>query len=186
MFHTPNVHLTPLQAEALGLPLVVQETGGTKEEELEDLRRAVEKARDNHGVEGVVSGAIESAYQAERIQRVCRILDLWCFNPLWKRDQHELLSEIERRGYEVIVSGVFAFPFDESWLGRMIDAALIESLRSIEAKYKISPSGEGGEIETTVLCAPFFRKKIEILSAEKICERHAGVFAVREARLVGK
>ena len=32
MFHTPNIHLTKVQAEAIGLPLLAVETEGRKEE----------------------------------------------------------------------------------------------------------------------------------------------------------
>ncbi|HJH26693.1 MAG TPA: ATP-binding protein, partial [Methanophagales archaeon] len=40
MFHTPAVELVELQAEAIGLPLIMEETQGEKEKELEDLRAA--------------------------------------------------------------------------------------------------------------------------------------------------
>ena len=33
MFHTPNISLTELQAQALGAPLITKETYGKKEEE---------------------------------------------------------------------------------------------------------------------------------------------------------
>ncbi|MCX6690620.1 MAG: diphthine--ammonia ligase, partial [Methanoregula sp.] len=86
MFHTPNVHLVPLQAEAAGLPLVSVETEGIKEDELADLSRAIRLAVERHGIEGVVTGALLSVYQGTRIQRICRDLELWCFNPLWYTD----------------------------------------------------------------------------------------------------
>ena len=41
MFHTPNIHLTDLQAEALEIPILVQTTKGEKEEELEDLDQLI-------------------------------------------------------------------------------------------------------------------------------------------------
>jgi diphthine-ammonia ligase len=69
LFHTPNVHLTSLQAEAMGLPIVARATRGEKEAELDDLRAALEEARDVHGIEGAVSGAVASVYQATRFQR---------------------------------------------------------------------------------------------------------------------
>jgi diphthamide synthase (EF-2-diphthine--ammonia ligase) len=37
-----------------------------------------------------------------------------------------------------------------------------------QEQYGISPSGEGGEIETTVLDAPMFKQKIEIKSITKL------------------
>ncbi|MBN2142324.1 hypothetical protein JW711_03250, partial [Candidatus Woesearchaeota archaeon] len=60
MFHTPNISLTKLQAEAIGLPLIEQETMGEKEKELEDLKRAIERAKVEFGAEGIVTGAVES------------------------------------------------------------------------------------------------------------------------------
>ena len=186
MFHTANVTLTSLQAEAMDLPLVEQTTEGKKEEELKDLENAIRKAVQTFGIEGVVSGAIESVYQASRIQRICHRLDLWCFNPLWKRDQRELLEEILRRGFATLVSGVFAYPLDKTWLGKQIDPALIERLFTLAERYGISPSGEGGELETTVLNAPLFKKKIQILDANVQAKGDSGIFTVKKAKLVQK
>ena len=95
----------------------------------------------------------------ERVQRICYRLGLWCFNPLWKHDQKELLEELLEKKFNVVISGIFAYPLDEKWLGKQIDDKLIERLLELQQKYGISPSGEGGEIETTVLDAPLFRKE---------------------------
>ena len=73
-------------------------------------------------IEGVVTGAVESVYQAERVQRICNQLGLWCFNPLWKHDQKALLEELLEKKFKVIISGIFAYPLDEKWLGKQIDA----------------------------------------------------------------
>ncbi|TRO53705.1 TIGR00289 family protein, partial [Candidatus Bathyarchaeota archaeon] len=45
---------------------------------------------------------------------------------------------------------------------------------------------EGGEIETTVLDAPLFKKKIEILDSEMEAKGNSGVFRIKKARLTGK
>src|SRR4030043_1186663 len=71
MFHTPNIDITALQAEAIGLPLIRKVTEGKPEEELKDLEEAIAQAGNDFQVEGVVSGAVESVYQSEGIQRVC-------------------------------------------------------------------------------------------------------------------
>ena len=186
MFHTPNIDMSALQAEALGLPQVARYTKGEKEKELEDLEGAIAQAVKEYGIEGVVTGAVESVYQAERVQRICHQLGLWCFNPLWKHEQKKLLEELLEKGFRVIISGVFAYPLDETWLGRQIDTKMIERLVELQGKYGLSPSGEGGEIETTVLDAPLFKKKIEILSSNVEYKGNAGVFTVKKARLVPK
>ncbi len=186
MFHTPNIDLTSLQAEALKLPLVTQPTEGKKEEELDDLQRAITTAVNQFQIEGVVTGAVESVYQSTRIQGICHQLNLWCFNPLWKRNQKELLEELIRKRFMVIISGVFAYPLDERWLGKEISPDVISSLVKLEREFAISPSGEGGEIETTVLDAPMFARRIEVIRHRVEAKGNSGVFYVDEARLVQK
>jgi ABC transporter with metal-binding/Fe-S-binding domain ATP-binding protein len=186
MFHTPNIEITKMQAEAIGLPLIQKITEGKKEEELEDLRKAIEEAKETFKIEGIVTGAVESVYQSKRIQKICDELGLQCINPLWKKDQEELLKEIVENGFKVIISGIFAYPLDEKWLGRKIDKKTIKGLVELKEKYQISPAGEGGEIETTVLYAPFFKKRIEILDSEIKAKENSGVFVIKKARLLEK
>jgi diphthine-ammonia ligase len=186
MFHTPNIDVTALQAEALRLPLISVVTEGKKEEELTDLERAIVEAKKQFQIEGVVTGAVESVYQASRVQRICNRQDVWCFNPLWKLDQKALLETLVKKGFTVVVSGIFAYPLDEKWLGKQIDQAVISRLVELQGQYGISPSGEGGEIETTVLDAPMFKQKIEILQSTVEAKDNCGVFWIRKARLVPK
>ena len=186
MFHTPNIELTKLQAEALGLPLITWVTEGRKEEELEDLEQAIAEAIRQFQIEGIVTGAVESVYQSTRIQRICQRLNVWCLNPLWKRNQQQLLEELVEKQFKAIISGIFAYPLDETWLGKKIDAELIGRLVELEKKFGISPSGEGGEIETTVLDAPMFNKRVEVLDFAVKARGNSGVFTITKARLVPK
>ncbi|MCW4017215.1 MAG: TIGR00289 family protein [Candidatus Bathyarchaeota archaeon] len=186
MFHTPNIDMTVLQAEALELPLLVKETEGKKEEELAELEQAISEAVQRFQIEGVVTGAVESVYQAERVQRICQRLGLWCFNPLWKRNQKALLEELVAEGFGAVISGIFVYPLDEKWLGKRIDAEIIDKLVALQQQYGISPSGEGGEIETTVLDAPMFKQRIEIVDFAVETRGNSGVFRVKQARLTQK
>jgi diphthine-ammonia ligase len=186
MFHTPNIDVTALQAEALGLPLIRRMTKGKKEKELHDLEEAIAQAIERFGIEGIVSGAVESVYQSERIQRICHRLGVWCFNPLWKKNQKALLEEIVDNNFKAIISGIFAYPFDESWLGKEIDYEIIAKLVLLEEEFGLSPSGEGGEIETTVLDAPLFKKKIRIMEYKVEARGNSGVFTIKRSRLVPK
>ncbi len=181
MFHTPNIDLTAYQAQALELPLVSVTTAGEKETELADLRKAIEQAQEKYHIEGIVTGAVRSTYQASRVQHICHELGLWCFNPLWLKDQVELLNEIVDSGIKAIISGVFAEPFDESYLGAEIDTAMIAKLAKTH-----NPAGEGGEIETTVLDAPIFKRAVEIVDATIQYKNYAGVYAAADVRLVDK
>jgi diphthine-ammonia ligase len=186
MFHTPNIDITVLQAEALGLPLVSVATEGQKEAELNDLERAIIEAKTQFNLDGIVTGAIESVYQASRVQLICNRLNVWCFNPLWKHDQKKLLETLVKQKFQVVISGIFAYPLDEKWLGTQVDMPMIERLVKLQGQYGISPSGEGGEIETTVLDAPLFKKRIEVLGSNVAARGNSGVFIINQARLVPK
>jgi diphthine-ammonia ligase len=183
MFHTPNIWLAELQAEAMGKDLVVAATEGRKEEELGDMEAALRKATERFGVEGVVTGAVASAYQLERVKRVCGGLGLECVNPLWGIDQRKLLECLLAGGFRVMVSGVFAWPLGRDWLGREIDGKAICEISRLQDRYRISPAGEGGEFETTVLDAPLFGKRLEIVEAESMWYGDSGVYVVRNAVL---
>jgi diphthine-ammonia ligase len=178
MFHTPNIDVTALQAEALGLPLINKATEGKPEDELNDLKVAIEQAIKDFKIEGIVTGAVESVYQAARIQRICNCIGVWCINPLWKRKQKVLLEEIVAESFKTVISGVFAYPLDKTWLGKQINEDLVEKLVALSEEYGLSPSGEGGEIETTVLDAPLFRKKIEVQDSTVEAEGNSGVFRI--------
>jgi diphthine-ammonia ligase len=186
MFHTPNVDMTELQAQAMEFPLVSVDTAGRKEEELFDLEHAILRAKKEYCIEGVVTGAVESVYQASRVQRICNKLDLWCFNPLWKYNQKALLEKLLELGFEVTISGVFAYPLDMAWLGKTIDNSIIKRLCDAADKYSISVTGEGGEIETTVLDAPLFKRRIEVTDSEVMWNYTSGLYVIKKARLVQK
>lgn len=162
MFHTPSIEKTKKQAEILDIPLIVQKTKGDKEEELRDLEIAIEKAKQKYKIQGIVSGAIHSVYQASRIQKICGKLNLECFNPLWQKNEEEYIAELIKDNFKVILTGVFAYPLDKFWLGREIDGKFIQDIKKLNEKYKIHLAGEGGEYETFVLNCPLFKKELKI------------------------
>jgi predicted ATP pyrophosphatase (TIGR00289 family) len=182
MFHFPNIHLTDLFAEAAGLPLIKAETAGVKEMELEDLKRLLATL----DIDGVVSGAISSQYQKKRIDRICQELNLKSIAPLWRESPVRLLKELIKLGFETVIVGVYALGFDQSWLGRRFDSTALDDLIGLNEKYGVSLVGDGGEYETLVLDAPFFKKKIHLLQTEKVWEDHSGYLLVRKAVLLDK
>jgi len=182
MFHFPNIHLADMLAEAVEIPLVKAETVGIKETELEDLKNLLATL----DIEGVVSGAISSRYQKKRIDKVCQGLNLESIAPLWQEDSMQLLKEIINLNFDVIIVGVYAYGFDQSWLGRKINSTTMKKLVELNDKHQISLVGEGGEYETLVLDTPFFKRRIHVLQTERIWEDHSGYLLVKKAKLVDK
>lgn len=174
MFHTPSIKKTKTQAKSMGVPLVVVKTKGVKEVELKDLEKAIARAKKKFAIEGIVTGAVESVYQASRVQKICDKLGLECFNPLWQKDQLELLRDLLKEKFRVVVTGVSAYPLTASWLGRQIDERFIEEVKRLNQKYKINPAGEGGEFETFVLEAPgLFKKPLRVKGANFTGEKNS-------------
>ena len=167
MFHTPSIAATKSQAEVMEVPLLTYQTKGEKEIELEDLEAAIEKAKQEYGIDTIVTGALRSEYQASRIQKICDKLNLKCFNPLWKKSEIDYLNELVENKFKIIITGIAAFPLDDSWIGREINKEFIEDVQ----KFNIHPAGEGGEFETFVLDCPLFKNPLEItekkISGEK-------------------
>lgn len=182
MFHYPNINLVDLFAEAVDIPLVKAETLAVKEREVEDLKRLIEGL----DVDAIVSGAIASTYQKSRIEKICEQLKLKCIAPLWHENPLNILKEILDLKFEVIITGVYAYGFSEEWLGRKIDEASIKALIELNKQYGVSLVGEGGEYETLVLDAPFFKKRIKIVEAEKIWKNQSGYFLITKAKLENK
>ena len=174
MFHTPGQNLLEAQAKALDIPLVIVKTKGVKESELTDLERAIKEAKRKYRIKGVVTGALASVYQATRVQRICNDLKLWCFNPLWQKDQLVLLPELVDQGIVVGINGVAAEPFDKSWLGRTLTAKVIDELTDLTDTYYINPAGEGGEFETFVIDSPLHKKRLRFGKPILRFENNAG------------
>lgn len=182
MFHTVNINLTRLQAEAWGIPYVEAETMGVKEEELDDLKAALAGL----DIEGVVTGAIASKYQAERIDRLCKELGLTHIHPLWGRDREQLLGEMLESGMKVIFSAVAAHGLDQTWLGEPLTPQRIIMLKELNTRYGVDMCGEGGEYESLVIDAPWFNQRIRISSAEKTWDGISGRYHIHEACLEPK
>ena len=187
MFQNVGRELVQMQSKALEIPLLTQKTKGIKEEELDDLKTAIERARDEFGAEGIVSGAINSCYQASRIQRICNDLKLSSFNPLWQINEDEFISKIFENNFDVRIFGVFSYPFDSNLIGKKLDKELVSKLKTIRKNYKISIAGEGGEFESFVLDSPLFKKKIKIDSFDvKKDSPNCAIISNISARLIKK
>jgi ABC transporter with metal-binding/Fe-S-binding domain ATP-binding protein len=151
MFHSANLDAVPVIARHAGMKYVEIRTHGRKEEELADLERGLSCLP----VEGIVVGAIASAYQNDRIAAIAGRLSLDVFAPLWNRNPETIVEEVANR-LEAVIVVTAAEGLDESFLGARFDASLIQRLKKISEKHRINIAGEGGEYESLTLNAPFY------------------------------
>ncbi len=179
IFHVPNLKLMPLMAEAMGKRMVAAASDGTEEGDVAGLRRALEGL----DVDGVVTGAVWSDYQWDRINMVCGDLGLKVLSPLWRKDQDLVMDEFLASGIRAIIVGCYAEGLGEEWLGREIDAEAVAELKKIRGRTGISILGEGGEYESMTIDSPMHSLSLSVDLAEKDWSSKGGTLRVREASL---
>ncbi|MDR3074966.1 MAG: diphthine--ammonia ligase [Candidatus Methanoplasma sp.] len=177
LFHVPNIGTVPLMAESLGIELITAETSGSEDDDMNGLRNALCRL----DVDGVVTGAVWSDYQWDRMNLVCGELGLRVIAPLWRKDQDMVLDEILASGIKAVIVGCYAEGLDESWLGRELDPEAAEGLRALRETYGISVIGEGGEYESMTLDSPMHSGPISITEYEKDWKKGSGTIVVKKA-----
>ncbi len=152
MFHHPNIDKTKLQAKALELKQVFVQTD--EKSWHEDLKKAIKKMK----VGGLVGGAIASEYQKRRFEKICEELDIVSYAPLWHKED-ELLDEMTKY-FDIYVTAVAAEGLGPELLGKPFKELLAKNAN-------VHKFLEGGEGETFVANAPFFKKAIRIKKWKK-------------------
>jgi len=184
MFHFPNIELVDKQAECLDIPILSIKTKGEKEDELKDLKQLLKQAKQKHKITGVITGALASDYQEERINRICHDLDLKTYSPLWHKNQEQLMTEMIDADFEIKIVAIAAEGLTKEFLGKTIDKPILEKLKQLHKKYKIHIAAEGGEFETFVTNCPLFKKRIIIEDAETIMENeNTGKYIIKKVKL---
>ncbi|MEM2963305.1 MAG: diphthine--ammonia ligase [Candidatus Anstonellales archaeon] len=157
MFHHPNTDFCKLQAHSMGLPIHYIRTN--KARELADLKAHLEKIK----TDCIVSGAVASEYQKQRIDVIAEELNIPSFSPLWHKGT-QILEEIAQY-LEIYIVHVAADGLGSELLGKRLTLTEIYNL----SKLNIHPFFEGGEGETFVSDAPFFRERLEVLAWDYLC-----------------
>ncbi|HOI77219.1 MAG TPA: diphthine--ammonia ligase [Methanofastidiosum sp.] len=186
MFHVPNISLTSFQAKAMGIPLIQKNVKGEKEKEVEELHHIIGEFVKNKEIDGIITGAIESNYQRERIQKIADYYGIFHYAPLWKTDTNKYMETLINNGFKAVIVSVSALGLDESFLGRIIDEEVLEKLKLLNKKYGVHIAGEGGEYETFVTDSPIFKKKLIIEKSSKIVENLNGILVIESVILEDK
>ncbi|MDD3888266.1 MAG: diphthine--ammonia ligase [Patescibacteria group bacterium] len=186
MFQKANKEIIKLQSNALNIPAIFGKTVGIKEEELKDLKKLLRKARDKYCLDGIITGALYSSYQRNRIFELCEELNLKVFSPLWHKDQEQELNELLQNNFDFIIVKTAALGLDDKILGKVITKKEVEKLVELRNKWGVNVAGEGGEYESIVLNSPLFNKKIEIIESETVKEDDNYDYLIKKAKLVKK
>ncbi len=179
MLHAENLHITKYIAEAMGYPHYTFEVSGEKEKEVEEMEVALSKLCTQGSLKktcvGIGSGAIESEYQRWRLAAIADELGLASYNPLWKRSYE---AELAYREMDVRFAKVAAEGLGKELLG--------EPITKLPKDFVGHRLFEGGEAETVVLDAPFFKKRIDVVEAEKVWHGSWGEWIIKKLELKEK
>ncbi|MFA5763655.1 MAG: diphthine--ammonia ligase [archaeon] len=186
MFHTPTITLAKLQAKSLDIPFILVKTNGEKESELIDLKKAIKQAQKEYSIEGIVSGALFSNYQRERIETICEDLGLRAFAPLWHMNQAKYMKQIIGEGNKVMITKIACMGLDQSWVGKIIDKTDLTKLDKLAEKYGVNVAGEGGEYETLMIDMPIFSKSLDIKFTKKMENEFTGEIIISKSELIQK
>lgn len=180
LFHTPNLSLVELQARAWGKPHREASVDGAGEPaEMAALRRALASARG-----WVTAGAIASSYQWARLSRVCFDLGRPLYAPLWGKDPGRVVRAEIEAGLDIRLVHLAAEGLTDDLLGRRLDTAMLTELeRRSAAGPGLHVAGEGGEFETLIVDAPFWRARLELEETEATRRPPVSTLRVRRATL---
>ena len=183
LFHTPNLSLVELQGRAWGKRVRSIPIRGTGESvEAEALAIAL-----SQGTGAVVAGAIESAYQWGRLQPDHERPGATALRPAVAQGPGTGGPRGDLRGLDIRLVQVAAEPLEADLLGRRLDLALLGEIEEIgRTRRAVHPAGEGGEYETLVVDAPFFRERLEIDEHRTVTRGFAARLEITRARLAPK
>ncbi|EJS42701.1 YLR143W [Saccharomyces arboricola H-6] len=184
MFQTVGHDLIDYYPKCIGVPLfrrsILRDTSknvelnytATQDDEIEELYELLKSVKDQiPDLEAISVGAILSSYQRTRVENVCSRLGLVVLSYLWQRDQAELMeemclmskniSDIEsntnlENKFDARIIKVAAIGLNDNHLGKSLPM-IQPVLHKLNQLYQVHICGEGGEFETMVLDAPFFR-----------------------------
>ena len=163
-------HLIPevisLQAKAMGIPLILKRA--TAESYAERYRQMLQDFR-AEGLSGGVFGDVSignglADEHKQWVDDVCLPEGITPHRPLWGQGREELITDLIESGFEVIII-MADEKLGKDFLGRKLDWNLLQELKQ---RYEQSPTGEVGSYHTFVIDGPMFKKRLQIVEAEKI------------------
>jgi len=160
IFHKPYMNLLSSQAEELDIDLIIMDSKGIEDKEVDDLKELIQSVKDK--VDVIAVGGIASSYQGNRIKKICDEFGLEFYAPLWDYKDDMVWKELFDKGFKVILTKVTCDGLGKEWLGVEINAKRFEELQGLAEKFKFRIDFEGGEAESAVLWMPEFSNEIKI------------------------
>ena len=163
VFHLIRSAILDAQADAMGIHMIKKEVSN---ETYEDAFKKVLAELNAQGVEGLVTGDIceVAGHEDGWLKRVCCEMGLKPIRPLWLGDTKQIFLDYINAGFKATVVRTNLNKLGVEWLGRVLDRSFYDEILKLD---NVDPCGERGEYHTIVTDGPCFKKKIEIIEAQK-------------------
>ena len=173
MFQVPSTNWVERQALLANVPWVNVPASGSVEDEIE----ALEQALSNLEIDGIVSGALRSDFQKQRLECMSQRLDIHSFSPLWHQTPIEHLKGMVEAGFQIMLTSVSCEGLDHTWLGHVLTESSLLELHALSKQHRFNVDGEGGEYETFVLGGPIWSRALQV-EGSKQHTASRGIFAI--------
>ncbi|KAM7542520.1 hypothetical protein Aperf_G00000011552 [Anoplocephala perfoliata] len=177
MFQSVGTEGIQYLAKALGLPLyqaTIKHTAqccslnyeASVDDEASTFLDIFDQFRKHSDIDAILSGAILSNYQRERVENICERLSWNSLAYLWRRNQKELLLDMIAAGIMARIVKVRCF--------------FLHISRSLpdDPGCSLNPCGEGGEFETFTFDCPLFVKRIVPVESPKVIIHSTDPFSI--------
>ena len=173
MFQVPSTQWVEQQAELAHVEWVNVSASGTVEDEI----NALELALYDLDIDAIVSGALRSDFQKQRLECMCQRLNIHSFTPLWHQTPIEHLRGMIDAGFEIMLTSVSCEGLNHDWLGHVLTSSSLDDIQSLSVQHRFNVDGEGGEYETFVLGGPIWARSLTV-EGEKYHTASRGVFEI--------
>ncbi|WP_423410500.1 diphthine--ammonia ligase [Heyndrickxia sp. MSNUG] len=179
--HGIKLEILRLQAEALGLPLILVDSAGDYER---SLINSLTQLKDQHGIEEIAFGSLYAGEDRKWNEEVAYKSGLAPLFPVWISPEvsSKLLKDFISLGFSAVVCRASVKNFDRTWPGRMLDLSFFEEIQ----KQDICVMGEFGEYHTFVLDGPIFQKKVSLTESRVVLNSGLWSLDISQCQLVEK
>lgn len=151
-----------LQSKSLGITHILLEI---QEPFAENYEIQLQKLKDQLGITLAVSGDIFEVHGSSNwISERAYAVGMKTFLPLWHKERMEVMELLMQFDFEVVLSMVKAPWLNEGFLGKRLNAELIEEFRLLGGQNGLDLCGEQGEYHTMVVNGPEYRSPISLNS----------------------
>ena len=173
MFQVPSTQWVQKQAEMADLPWINVPAFGSVEDEIGALELSLAQLE----IDALVSGALRSDFQKQRLECMCQRLGIRSYSPLWHQTPIDHLQGMIEAGFKIMITSVSCEGLDHNWLGQVLDERSLKELQELSTKHRFNVDGEGGEYETFVLGGPIWSRSLEV-EGEEQHSASRGVFTI--------